>query len=506
MHFFPFRRLTATLGIASLFLPSLADAATLLYVTSGSGDRVTIYNTDDGNEEVGRVTVGDQPIGMIISGTGAYVANSLSDTVSVIDVTNNQLTATIAVGDSPHSMAVSGTGLYVTNVTDGTVTVIDTADNQVVTTITVGGGPRNIATGGTGAYVANYADDTVSVIDITDNQVVATVSVGDRPHGVGINGTGVYVTNLGSNTVSIIDRTDNQVVTAFAVGSQPEGVAFYGTGAYVTNYNGDTVSVIDTTDNQPVKTISMGDGPTFVRINGTGAYVTNYLGGTVSVIDVTTNTVDQTVSTTQPFDVAFYEDSTTLAPVLTAPASGASSSVCYDLTLTYSLPETPLSDTVKLIFLNTGTSVTSIATLTNGTGTTFSLDLENITGTANVVSSSTNAIAAGSYVVTLEYRDQFGNAAANDTANLTVTSCASNVSSSGTASGGGGVRASTLKARQEKAAHSFSVPAYAPAGSPRQSLLQLRTCDRVMRWFRNDAKMLGRVNERLLKRFGFECR
>lgn len=32
-----------------------------------------------------------------------------------------------------------------------------------------------------------------------------------------------------------------------------------------------------------------------------------------------------------------------------------------------------------------------------------------------------------------------------------------------------------------------------------------RTCERVMRWFRNDAKMLGRVNARLQKRFGFVC-
>jgi len=34
---------------------------------------------------------------------------------------------------------------------------------------------------------------------------------------------------------------------------------------------------------------------------------------------------------------------------------------------------------------------------------------------------------------------------------------------------------------------------------------QDRTCDRVMKWFRNDLKMLGRVNDRLQRRFGFIC-
>ena len=34
---------------------------------------------------------------------------------------------------------------------------------------------------------------------------------------------------------------------------------------------------------------------------------------------------------------------------------------------------------------------------------------------------------------------------------------------------------------------------------------KIRTCERVLRWFRNDSKMLSRVNARLEKRFGFTC-
>lgn len=43
---------------------------------------------------------------------------------------------------------------------------------------------------------------------------------------------------------------------------------------------------------------------------------------------------------------------------------------------------------------------------------------------------------------------------------------------------------------------------------PKESMspdLQMRACERVMKWFKTDAKMLGRVNERLQKRFGFMC-
>jgi len=48
-----------------------------------------------------------------------------------------------------------------------------------------------------------------------------------------------------------------------------------------------------------------------------------------------------------------------------------------------------------------------------------------------------------------------------------------------------------------------------PAASVRESMskdMETRTCERVMKWFKGDAKMLGRVNDRLEKRFGFNCR
>ncbi len=44
-----------------------------------------------------------------------------------------------------------------------------------------------------------------------------------------------------------------------------------------------------------------------------------------------------------------------------------------------------------------------------------------------------------------------------------------------------------------------------PAKESMSVTMQIRTCDRVLKWFRNDANMLGRMNERLQKRFAFVC-
>src|SRR5687768_17210596 len=118
----------------------------------------------------------------------AYVPNSFSDTVSVIDAATNTVVATVAVGSRPVGVAVSPDGRRV--------------------------------------YITNTSSDSVSVLDATNNTVAATVSVGDSPLGVAVhpNGTRVYVANQLSGTVSVIDAVNNTVVTQIPVGSRPSGI------------------------------------------------------------------------------------------------------------------------------------------------------------------------------------------------------------------------------------------------------------------------------------------
>ncbi|GAA3083628.1 hypothetical protein GCM10010464_54590 [Pseudonocardia yunnanensis] len=56
-----------------------------------------------------------------------YTANVDGDTVSVVDTTANQVTATIPVGDGPTSIVVrpDGTQAYVTTLNSGTIVVLD---------------------------------------------------------------------------------------------------------------------------------------------------------------------------------------------------------------------------------------------------------------------------------------------------------------------------------------------------------------------------------------------
>ena len=98
----------------------------------------------------------------------------------------------------------AGTYAYVTNTASATVSVVNTGTNSVIATVPVGNEPVGIATdpGGTRVYVTNSSSNTVSVIDTATNTVTATIAVGQRPQAVAVapDSSRMYVANDGIAT------------------------------------------------------------------------------------------------------------------------------------------------------------------------------------------------------------------------------------------------------------------------------------------------------------------
>jgi YVTN family beta-propeller protein len=129
---------------------------TLLAVVNPDNDSVTLFGVAGGaTTSLGEFAVGDEPNGVALlpNGSRAYVANTVTGTVSVlaINLTGNPIVTTlptIAVGTEPYGLALTPNGrkLYVSNARSNTVSVIDTDSNTVVQTIAnVGPEPRGIA-------------------------------------------------------------------------------------------------------------------------------------------------------------------------------------------------------------------------------------------------------------------------------------------------------------------------------------------------------------------------
>src|SRR5256712_3205154 len=166
------------------------------------------------------------------SGKGeVFVANSQSNTLSVISDTTNTVVATIPVGSTPYGVAYDGGKgeVFVTNLASNSVSVISDGTNTVVATIPVGSDPIGVAydAGKGEVFVANYFSDYVSVISDATNTVVATIPVGSYPLGVAYDaGKGeVFVANARWGNVSVSSVSANTDLATITVRSHSVGMA-----------------------------------------------------------------------------------------------------------------------------------------------------------------------------------------------------------------------------------------------------------------------------------------
>lgn len=302
---------------------------------------------DEPNKVIATIGVGLNPAGIAVTPNNlfAYVANNNNnsipggDTVSVLNLTNNTLEQTISDSsfNEPYTITINanGTKAYVTNSNSATVTIIDIATNTVSSTIGGFDGPSGfiITPDGNHAYVNNYGGPiagsgngtTVRVVDLNTNAIVGPpITVGQAPAAMAITPDGAYVYvisyvngNPGTGTISIIRTSDNSVqLNAITGFSGPFAIAITPNGkyAYVTNFGsnnfspvGTSVSVVDISSNTIVATIALGIQPSGIAItpNGQFAYVSNYhtlyngpnftdltaSQGTVNIINIHTNKV-----------------------------------------------------------------------------------------------------------------------------------------------------------------------------------------------------------------------
>ena len=136
----------ATLHGATVRYPSpielavSADGARLLVLCEGT-DELAVLDARTG-KIAGRVPVGRVPKGLWLSGRNAYVANSWSDTVSVIDTETLQVTRTLKTGFEPNAVVTdrAGATIYTANRISNDISVIDVASGVETRRLAAGRG------------------------------------------------------------------------------------------------------------------------------------------------------------------------------------------------------------------------------------------------------------------------------------------------------------------------------------------------------------------------------
>ena len=166
----------------------------------------------------------------------------------VIDTHNNtKIGKDIPVGVCPEAILyVDAYGriptprIYVADVMSDAVSVIDGNTNTIIKNITVGRSPvaigRPVAIGPLNfdltprIYVANLGGHTVTVIDGNTNTIIKNITVGRSPVAIDFDPLNfdltprIYVANLGGHTVTVIGGITNTIIKNITVGGYPRAI------------------------------------------------------------------------------------------------------------------------------------------------------------------------------------------------------------------------------------------------------------------------------------------
>ncbi len=280
---------------------ALSPDAQTAYVTDSGSDTLSVVDLISRSVPV-RIPVGDQPSAVTVSADGAraYITNRGTDTLSIVNLSTRTVLATVPVDDEPVNVALTGDGTraYIGNAESASITVVDTNTFSVVESRRLSVLPwrslSSVAVSKDGSRVlaaelGTFGDPVVDILDGELKNVLATVVVGENPGGIAVSddGTRGYVANTSANTVSVIDIANGALMTDVPVAEQPETVVLAPDGGrvYVPSRTASTTTIIDTGNNLAALDLPQG-GPMAVALGGRRAYMVDAESGQIISIDL----------------------------------------------------------------------------------------------------------------------------------------------------------------------------------------------------------------------------
>ncbi|UFS58878.1 YncE family protein [Subtercola endophyticus] len=269
------------------------------------------------------VAVGQKPVAVAIDDNlntaghkQVYVANSDSDSISVIDATTRLVTNTIPLvtGADPSAITINQADdlVFVAEYGLDAVLVIGGKTHSTLTYTKVGSKPDALAWDSVQhrVYVADYGDGTFTALADRTGGYLGSVGVGSgansKPEGIAFDSKAnrIVVAAQGDNKVYLIDGSKGTVTASPTTFHSPNAVAVNSQSgeAYVANYDSNTITVIDTTDGTEAigSPITVGNNPNALAVDETtnAVYVAN-LNSSVSVITPSKTSTDLDVATVE---------------------------------------------------------------------------------------------------------------------------------------------------------------------------------------------------------------
>jgi len=216
------KKLIAACAVILLTTVSLKAQTTarILCVVNNLGETLSLVDIASGRVENDAVTLGNVPNDIAVAENTAYILNSISADINVIDLTGAGRVKNIELipQSNPWSLRFGGAHTaYVSNTMLHSLSVVDLSGDSLLGNIPVGTGPEGMIVVNGCLFVANTGYDlntysfteqgSVSVIDLQSDSLVATVTVPMNPQALAAGPDGrVYAACSGSSWMGIFGK------------------------------------------------------------------------------------------------------------------------------------------------------------------------------------------------------------------------------------------------------------------------------------------------------------
>lgn len=219
-----------------------------------------------------------------------YTSNTVTGSVSAIDLITGKITVIKVEGERPHFREVvvdeADNIIYVSVATkEGSIWVIDGNTNQRVSVIPQTG---QVTTGmaldkaNNRLFITNMAENKVAAIDLAQSKVVEQFEAGgEGPTNLVFDAktNRLFVANQKTNDITVLDSKTGELLKIIKTGKGALGVSFDPTHnrVYVANRGEGTVTVIDAVSYEVLANLQTGSHPNTVAVDmrSGAAFVTN---------------------------------------------------------------------------------------------------------------------------------------------------------------------------------------------------------------------------------------
>ena len=310
-------------GLVFLVLRVLAEP-----IGAAAAAESSFVQTEGAVHVGGTVSVGVHPNGIAVDSSThlVYVANGLSDTVSIIDGSTPRVVTTVPVGRGPGAVAVdpSTHSVYVADIQDGSLSVLDGTSNRVTATLPIRATALAVDSATHTVYVGvdsnpiTITGADVQFLDEATGRVTATVAIGSGAMDSSLRSIAAVAVDPSTQTVYVGSNRKYEGESSISMidGRTRQQIAMVPTGNIVSDVGVDANNhrVLATVP-FPFKSLELFDGatpPSFrakpvtlhlgnrpldVAVDPSTqiAYVANADDNTVSVVDENANQVLMTV-------------------------------------------------------------------------------------------------------------------------------------------------------------------------------------------------------------------